>query len=75
MQLHNHLSELFKKLYYVDIPKDILIEVVNMVHETGKLGDKYTIRHCEIDNNSFIKDLLIGTSSVLPKTSSITPLK
>lgn len=45
MQLPNKFRELYKKIYHEDIPNKMLIEVVDMVHRTGKLGDKYTIPH------------------------------
>ena len=45
MPIPENFKEMHKRIFREQIPENVLNDIFNMMQETGKLGDKYTIKH------------------------------
>lgn len=45
MNLPKNFNEIHKRIFGNEIPENLLIEIFNLMLNTGKLGDKYTVEH------------------------------
>ncbi len=45
MQISEKFKEIHEYIFRDEIPNDVLNDIFNIMQETGKLGDKYTIEH------------------------------
>ena len=45
MNLPKNFNEIHKTIFRNEIPEKLLIEIFNLMLNTGKLGDKYTVEH------------------------------
>lgn len=62
-----------KQIFGKDMPDDILNEILNMMQNTGKSGDKYTIEHYAwcykevLIKHGLIQENKDNTFSIIPK--------
>ena len=45
MNLPHKFHEMHKLVFRTELPEEILNDVITMIHNTAKLGDKYTVEH------------------------------
>lgn len=45
MQLSENFKELHREIFNKELPEEMLDEILEMMQNTGKLGDKYTVEH------------------------------
>lgn len=73
MNIPKKLIDLHKQIFVKDMPDDILNEILNMMQNTGKSGDKYTIKHyawCYKEvllKHGLIQENDDNTFSIIPK--------
>ena len=45
MRLPHKFNEMHKSVFGVKLPEEIPNDIITMIHNTAKLGDKYTVEH------------------------------
>lgn len=55
MQLPEKFKELHKRIFNKEISEEMLDEILEMMQNTGKLGDKYTVRHYALCYKEILK--------------------
>ena len=45
MRLPHKFNEMHKSVFGTKLPEEILNDIITMIHNTAKLGDKYTVEH------------------------------
>lgn len=45
IDIRDNIKQLHRQLFKEDIPIHILREILDLIENTGKIGDKYTIKH------------------------------
>lgn len=73
MNIPKIFIDLHKQIFGKDIPDDILNEILNMMQNTGKSGDKYTIEHYAwcykevLIKHGLIQENKDNTFNIIPK--------
>lgn len=55
MQIPEKFNQIHKILFRDEIPNGVLNDVIKMIQETGKLGDKYTVEHYSLCYKEVLK--------------------
>ena len=55
MLLFEKFKELHKRIFNKEISEEMLDEILEMMQNTGKLGDKYTVRHYALCYKEILK--------------------